>query len=222
MEKDTIGAILRQRVKEKGFTQVKFAEECGISISSLKKYMSGENAYDYELLERFADKLDCSYDYLLGKSKSPKPEYHEVTELTRLSEEAIENIYKRAKYYDEEFEGRRYIMVLDLLLREEVCFEAVCNYMLASKFVNQLNGEFMDKIQAYVDNMEPVKKMGIQKAKRLSLETQQMIDIVTNLKGIKETLTPEFIEQLKELDTEESFRKSMAKLTKALKKLKGH
>lgn len=222
MEKDTIGTILKERIKECGFTQEEFADACNISHSSVKKYVSGKNAYNYELLGRFAEKLECSYDYLLGMSKSPRREFHEVTEQTHLSEEAIENIFKRAKYYDEEFEATRYIMVLDLLLREEECFDSLCNYVLASKFVNQLNGMLFDKLQDAIDNMEPVKKLGIQKAKRMSVESQQMIDLVTRFKDMKDTLTPEFIERLKELDTEASFYNSMAKLTERLNSLMGH
>lgn len=222
MERDKIGARLKEAIKKRKFKQEEFAEQCGISYPALKRYMSGKNAYSYELLEKFAEVLDCSYDYLLGKSDSFKQEYHKVTEMTHLSEEAIGNIYKRAQYYDEEFEARRYIMVLDLLMREEECFDSLCNYMLASKFVNYLNGMFFDKMQDAINNMEPVKKLGIQKAKRLSVESQQMIDLVTRFKELKETLTPEFIEQLKDLDTEESFMKSMAKLMDTLNMLGGH
>ena len=127
MERDKIGARLKEAIKKRKFKQEEFAEKCGISYPALKRYMSGKNVYTYEHLEKFAEVLDCSYDYLLGKSDSFKQEYHEVTKMTHLSEEAIGNIYKRAKYYDEEFEARRYIMVLDLLLREEETFESICS-----------------------------------------------------------------------------------------------
>ena len=223
MERDKIGARLKEAIKKRKFKQEEFAEKCGISYPALKRYMSGKNVYTYEHLEKFAEVLDCSYDYLLGKSDSFKQEYHEVTKMTHLSEEAIGNIYKRAKYYDEEFEARRYIMVLDLLLREEETFESICDYLLASKFVNYIVGAFMDAMQEVVYNMEPVKKMGIQQSKRLSLENQQMIDLVSHLKSMKEALTPEFISQMKALDTEEKFKKEMAKLRKLIKKKKrGH
>ena len=72
MEKDTIGAILKNRIKEMGMTQEEFAQEAGIGISSLKKYMNGTNAYSYELMERFSQILNCSYDYLLGYTQSGK------------------------------------------------------------------------------------------------------------------------------------------------------
>ena len=62
MEKATIGAILRKRIKEMGFTQKEFAEHVGIGESTLKKYMNGTHTYDYELLDRFATALECSYD----------------------------------------------------------------------------------------------------------------------------------------------------------------
>ena len=92
MERDKIGAILKSRIKEKGYTQEKFAEAVGVKYSTLKKYMYGKSTYSYELLLRFAEKLECSVDYLLGQSKSPIREHHEIAEQTRLSEKAIQKI----------------------------------------------------------------------------------------------------------------------------------
>ena len=69
-----IGTILKDRIKEKGYTQEEFCELVGIGLSSLKKYMNGKVFYSIDTLELFANALDCSYDYLLGKSKTPKPE----------------------------------------------------------------------------------------------------------------------------------------------------
>ncbi len=102
MNIDTIGTILKDRLKEMGITQVEFASRTEIGLSSLKKYMSGKVFYSIDTLELIANELDCSYDYLLGKSKTPKPELHEVKELTRLHDNAIEILQQYANQYDKD------------------------------------------------------------------------------------------------------------------------
>lgn len=203
---------MRQRIKEKGFTQAKFAEECGISHSALKKYMSGKNAYDYELLERFADKLDCSFDYLLGMSKSPRREFHEVTEQTHLSEQAIANIFKRAKYYEKEFEGRRYIKVLDLMLREEKAFSSICDFMIASKPMDAMNNFLMNGIERAFMSIPAFKEMDVVESKKIPLENLLMIQLVMSLKTLKDEITPDMLDELRKLEMKEQVYNSVAKL----------
>lgn len=215
MEKDKIGAILGKRIKECGYTQEAFAEKSGIGLASLKKYIRGTVAYNYEILEILATELDCSYDYLLGKSPSPKREYHEITEQTHLSEEAIRNINKRAKYYEEDIEARRYILVLDKLLCEETAFESIQNYLFATKPFNEVLKEFNEIVQQAMYNNPSVQKLGIQDAKQISLEAQEAIDVIIHLKELKEALSPVFIELMSEFKIIEQYRDG-------LKKLKGH
>ena len=219
MEKAIIGDILKKRIKEKGYTQEAFSEEVGIGHSTLKKYLSGETAYTYEQMEKFAEKLDCSYDYLLGLSKSPIKEYHEITEQTRLSEKAIEKIIKYAKYYDEEFEGKRFIKCLDMLLCEDGAFNAICDFMIASKYVNGIYQQGMDWGIEQLNRNSVFSKMGIQDDKRLSLESQQMINIVSMLKDIKNKMTPEFIAEIKALDTPEFYEKEKLEIEENIRKL---
>ena len=57
MQKDTFGAVLKRRIKDMGYTQEEFADKVGIGHSTLKKYLSGKNLYDVELLLRFAEVL---------------------------------------------------------------------------------------------------------------------------------------------------------------------
>lgn len=83
------GTILKQRIKQKGYTQTQFAEECEISVSALKQYITDELPYSIALLERFSEKLDCSTDYLLAKSETPIQELHSLKEQTHLSDAAL-------------------------------------------------------------------------------------------------------------------------------------
>lgn len=85
----TKGRILKDRIKQKGFTQAVFADACGISLSALKKYITDELPYSIALLEIFSEKLDCSTAYLLGESETTMPELHDLKEQTHLSDNAI-------------------------------------------------------------------------------------------------------------------------------------
>ena len=217
MDKAIIGAVLKKRIKEQGYTQADFAEEVGIGLSSLKKYMNGENAYTYEIMELFANKLDCSYDYLLGLSKSPTREYHEIAEQTRLSEVAIKKIVKNAKYYDTELTAKSFIMTLDLLLCEDGALNSICDYLYASKPVNEILQGMISAAENVINNNPIIKKMGIEDDRKISMETQIMIDIIIRLKNLKQKITPEFIAELKQLDTFENYQKGLEKLTELSK-----
>lgn len=222
LDKATIGAILRERIKEKGYSQQDFALEVGISLASLKKYMKGSTAYTYEVMEMLADKLECSYDYLLGLSKSPIKEHHEIAEQTRLSEKAISKIVKYASNYDDNFDAKRYIKCLDMMLCEDGVFSSICDYIISSRYVNDIQNLLVDTAQNAINNSPIVMAMGIEEDKKLSLETQQMIDVICRLKDMKMKMTPEFIAELKELDTDENYNKCAVKVNEFLSKLIVH
>ena len=200
MDMCTIGAILKNRIKEMGFTQEEFSEETGIGLSTLRKYMNGTTAYNYQVLEILSEKLDCSYNYLLGKSKSPREEFHNAVELTRLSEEAMEKISKYASVYDTEFEGRRFIKCLDMIIRKDGLFHFICDFLISSKMVNSLYAMFSQSINQALQNIPKVKELGIEEDMKLNLESMHMIYIVSALKDLKAEMTPEFIAELNELD----------------------
>lgn len=84
------GNILKKRIKLSGYTQSEFADACGISLSALKKYITDELPYSITLLEKFAELLECSTDYLLGRSETPVQELRDLKELTHLSDAAIQ------------------------------------------------------------------------------------------------------------------------------------
>jgi len=209
MDKVMIGTILKKRIKEKNFKQSKFAEEAGIGLSTLRKYMNGKLAYNYEILVVFAEKLDCSFDYLLGFSKSPQKEYHEVTEQTRLSEKTIEKLNRYAKLYDKNFEARRYIKCLDMIIQEDRFFASICDYLISSKYLNDLSQGFLDLMQDKINHNPSFQEIGVLEDRRVTLEQQYMIEIIGGLKDIKNKMTPEFIAELKELGMEEDYLKAV-------------
>lgn len=219
MEKVIIGERLGKRIKEMGYTQQKFADMMGMKIETLHKYISGRNAYSLQLLIEFAEKLDCSYDYLLGYSKSPQREYHEIAEQTRLSEKAIQKLTQYASHYDDNFEAKRFIMSLDMILCEDGAFNSICDYFISSKFVDEMSKGLVSFMENALYQNPSIKELGMEQDLVLSLETQRMIDIIAKLKDLKMKLTPEFIAELKALDTEKDYQEAMKKLEENLPKL---
>lgn len=211
MEKAIIGAVLKKRIKEKGYTQEEFAEEMGIKYSTLKKYLSGKSTYSYELLLDFAKKLDCSTEYLLALSTSPYPEHHEIAEQTRLSEIAINKICNYAKGYDTNFEGRSIIRTLDMLICEDGVINSIRDYLISYKLLDNMSNILVNTVQAHINNSLPP-NMEIEKDRQLSLETKRMIHVIMKLKDLKHKLTPEMLEDIKNLDTEEDFQKALEML----------
>ncbi len=127
-QKDKIGAILKNLIKERGYTQEEFAEEVGIGLSTLKKYITGKVSYTIETLELFAEFFNCSYDYLLGKSLTPYREIQDIKQTTRLTDGALERIIHYAKEYDEYAESKRYIDTLSNIIQSEFLIERIIDY----------------------------------------------------------------------------------------------
>lgn len=100
------GNILKERIKQRGFTQADFADTCGISLSALKKYITDELPYSIALLEIFAEKLDCSTAYLLGESNTTMSELHDLKTQTHLSDAALLYLKGIAHDYDKAVKNR--------------------------------------------------------------------------------------------------------------------
>lgn len=128
IEKVIIGAILKDLIKERGYTQEEFAEEVGIGLSSLKKYITGQVSYSIDILEQFAEFFDCSYDYLLGKSLTPNRELQDIKQSTRLTDGALERLIGYAKTYDTDLESKKYLDTLSNLIQFEFLIERIVDY----------------------------------------------------------------------------------------------
>lgn len=127
-KKDNIGAILKNLIKERGYTQEEFAEEVGIGLSTLKKYITGQVCYSIETLELFADFFSCSYDFLLGKSLTPYREIQDVKQATRLTDGALDRLTGYAKAYDESTNSKRYIDTLSNLIQYDFLIDRIIDY----------------------------------------------------------------------------------------------
>lgn len=91
--------------------------------------MSGKVFYSVDTLELMAEALDCSYDFLLGKSRTPKPELHEAKELTLLHDNAIATLQRYAKQYDTNANSKKYLDTLSTLIEMNFLMERIQNYL---------------------------------------------------------------------------------------------
>lgn len=62
------GDRLKKIRKEKEISQEDFAKKIGVSRSSIGNYETNQNMPTAEILDKIADILECSIDYLLGKT----------------------------------------------------------------------------------------------------------------------------------------------------------
>lgn len=182
MNKAKIGAILKNRIKEQGFTQEEFAEKVGIGLSTLKKYTKGENTYNYELLEKFADTLNCSYDYLLGKSKTAQKEHTEIREKINLSDKAIGILIERTQRSKSDDEQAYFMKTLDLLIENENIIDDIAFYLI----INKSTGNFFNQLFSYA---------GLDVEMPYNNEIYLLIPILMELKGIKSSTTEETIKE---------------------------
>lgn len=60
------------RIKEKGLTAKKVSDLTGISTGNLSDWKGGRCLPSAEKLVSLADTLDCSVDYLLGRTDNPQ------------------------------------------------------------------------------------------------------------------------------------------------------
>lgn len=200
MEKATIGAILRERIKECKYTQEKFAEKAGIGHSTLKKYLNGTTPYSYDMLIKFAELLDCSYDYLLGYSKSTVREYHEIREQIRLSDEAIRRLVEYSACCDVNYDAKRFIKVVDMMIAQEGLITCIADYFLSSsRYIQSMSDTISElSIKIFQKNLN-VPDIVQEDMYETNLEDTRLIRLISLLKDAKSLVTEDFLKELKEL-----------------------
>lgn len=59
-------------IQLKGLTPYRIAKETGISQGLMNEYKSGKKLPTLQNITKIADYLDCSVDYLLGRTDKPE------------------------------------------------------------------------------------------------------------------------------------------------------
>lgn len=67
-----IALRIKQYAKDKQIVLKEMLSECGLSKNTLSSMQSGGSTPKSENLAKIADYLDCSVDYLLGRTDNPE------------------------------------------------------------------------------------------------------------------------------------------------------
>lgn len=158
---DTNGTILRKRIKEMGYTQQEFADKVPMPLATLKKYMSDRGMYSIDYLKRFGELLDCSYDYLMGATVSPRRDIQDIKDATRLSDEAIDKIKRIVAKIDgtdatERIGAQNMIACLDIIIKTEV-YETIAGYLNLDDILKPIEDFVQDAMREVIgDEKLPV------------------------------------------------------------------
>ena len=173
MQKATKGAILKHRIREMGYTQEELSEVTGVAYSTLKKYLADKCPYDVDLLELFAEKLECSYDYLMGYSKSPDRNLQSVKDATNLSDKAIEKLMEYAKYYEKSEYCKLNIDTTSKIIESEGLVDTIAQYIAP---VQETEMAYAQIQQLIADNNYSL---------RIPLESGVMITVINEVNLLK-------------------------------------
>ena len=205
MELAKIGAILKERIHSQGFTQEDFAEKAGIGYATLKKYLKGSTPYNIEILEKFADLLNCSYDYLMGKSRSPRREYLEISNELHLSDKAIDILRKHAKNSDIFIGKKVYMITLNSIIEKDGFIKSISDYLIGSKF-NDMFAEVINNKLIELYKKEFILDDDINEDEfRYNSSTAAIMEIVEKLAEIKADPPKELTEDIKKEYKTEAF-----------------
>lgn len=105
----SFGANLKKIRQDSNLTQEDLARKINTSRSNIANYENNKNMPSVDILEKLSEALNCSVDYLLGKSQETDEQikkdfefaYHK--EMEGLTEEEIADalrFYKQIKYGD--------------------------------------------------------------------------------------------------------------------------
>ena len=71
---DSLGDRLARMRGWRGMSQRELAERTGLKVQHISRVETGERTHvRSDTLQRFAEALDCSADYLLGRTDEPIP-----------------------------------------------------------------------------------------------------------------------------------------------------
>lgn len=138
---------LYKRISERGLTLKKVSEETGVSTGLLSEWKNGNRMPSVTTLEKVADFLDCSMDYLIGRSSDPNP-IHIPSEITA----KLSGIFDDFIHQDELFylpsDKKNY------LVRIKDYYKVIEIYDTAYKYNSSiLNKEDFEKLFTKYDNI---------------------------------------------------------------------
>ena len=106
-----INALLKERRKEKGLTQLQLAEKLNVTDKAISRWETGKNYPDIEIFESLSNILDVSVSELLEGKRIEKEK------LLTVSEEQIVNQIKKNKK-----SGKSYKIIISIILVITIAF----------------------------------------------------------------------------------------------------
>lgn len=191
MDLVTLGTILKNRIKECGYTQEDFAEKAGIGMSTLRKQINGTVAYRCDDLIKYAELLDCSYDYLLGYSKSPKRESADIVDKTGIDNESVLKLIALKKRNKEIVAYEERIEVLNQIIQDDDFLLDMAMYLGASQPIRDTNKQIMSLLLA--NQTGESKNYFLDNTDKLWL-----YPLAQDMERIKIKLRPEMLEAMRE------------------------
>lgn len=91
------GTRLKQLRKEKEISQEDFAKKIGVSRSAIGNYETNQNMPTADILNKIADILECSLDYLMCKSDIRYPNEVNIDEIDIAFATGIKGLNKENK-----------------------------------------------------------------------------------------------------------------------------
>lgn len=160
----------RKRIKELGYTREQFANICNISEETLKKYLSKDD-YPTRWLKVFADKLKCTYDYLLGESEVPERQHQDIRNETGLSIQSV-HVLKQYKNKDKS-------KIINCILENEKLLAIFQMYFDMPKEANEI-------IKNNIDVLSKQVNMDKQENNEIDFDMMLMIELISEIKVMKQ------------------------------------
>lgn len=170
-KKEARFAIFQERFsserQQRGLSQAEFANFLGISRPTVGFYENGERLPDALILRKIAEKCEVTSDYLLGLTKTRKPENMEIGERLGLSDAAIRVL----EAYNRRFHGEILIPTINVMLEEET---PLCNF--------EVTFEIHDKISTAEELMQ-YQEMTNKKVQEMVEEwdSHQYVDLLSSI-----------------------------------------
>lgn len=87
-----------QILQERNITAYKISKETGISQGRMNEYKSGKTMPTVENLVKIADYLECSIDFLLGRTGTDENEIQLISDFRMLNDEGKEDVLDYAHH----------------------------------------------------------------------------------------------------------------------------
>jgi transcriptional regulator with XRE-family HTH domain len=91
----TFGERLKKAREIKGLTQVDLGKLLNVSDATVNRYEKEQRFPDKDMLKKLADILDCSVDYLLGRTDERRPAEQIIEDVLPITDPLLDDLLKK-------------------------------------------------------------------------------------------------------------------------------